>query len=88
MYCQLITLSYFFLIQCHLNTFVYINYKGIPDPPFDLSIVALSWGSAELTWKAGFDGGNSQTFIISVYSDTGDYHEVIANTTEGNVTGE
>ena len=68
--------------------FVYINYKGIPDPPFNLSIVALSWGSAELTWKAGFDGGNSQTFVISVYSDTGDYHEVIANTTEGNVTGE
>ncbi|NXH14050.1 NPHN protein, partial [Bucco capensis] len=39
-----------------------------PDPPQELEVTEVTSSSLRITWKPGFDGGLSQTFLVSARS--------------------
>ncbi|CAF0743366.1 unnamed protein product [Didymodactylos carnosus] len=48
------------------STTIQLRLKDIPDVPVQLNVSNISYSSFVLEWKPGFDGGSSQTFIISL----------------------
>ena len=54
-----------------------------------LSVMSRTWESAEITWTHGFNGGYTQWFVVSYYSESHgtDRHNVPVDATRFNVTG-
>lgn len=66
--------------------------KGVPDPPDNLSSVDATWESVYLSWVAGFNGGEEQTFVVSYMNGTHNHSVEVAVENTGkiyyNVTSE
>ncbi|XP_056010232.1 hemicentin-1-like isoform X3 [Ostrea edulis] len=70
---------------------VHLTVKNRPEAPYNLSVISYTWESVFLGWTPGFDGGESQVFIVHYTSSvpptyTGEITVSPAEATQYNIT--
>lgn len=59
------------------NTDITLMKTSKPDVPAALSAEPVDWDEAQISWKAGFDGGEAQTFVIVMSSIEGEERKTV-----------
>lgn len=54
------------LLFLSLNDFSFLSYIDIPETPTNLNLTSVTYSSISFKWQPGFDGGWSQTYLISL----------------------
>lgn len=62
-----------------------IRETSVPDPPDNLSSVDATWESVYLSWVAGFNGGEEQTFVVSYMNSTHNHSVEVAVENTGKI---
>ncbi|XP_072155743.1 nephrin [Bemisia tabaci] len=72
------------------STSIQLSVMSVPDPPYNFSVVNITYNSIALSWKPGFNGGQPAWYKISFQSSSTDqlhYIETSKDTTETVIPG-